>query len=166
MPSPLNANSSSNVNRLWRVGRGHERAPSHDVYLLSDLPSEPNSPASPAAHRLKHAHAQVHMHEHVHTGAHEPHSLIYSPTSPVSSSHATVPFLSSSDARGVFHSNAQLPLRRTPPKINPHRTRATYALLVLLSYLVAGLFCAVVGSAIIGYVLAALFKVGHFNMST
>ncbi|EJD07352.1 uncharacterized protein FOMMEDRAFT_115543 [Fomitiporia mediterranea MF3/22] len=56
--------------------------------------------------------------------------------------------------------------RRTPPKVNPHRTRATYAVLVLLMYLAAGLLGAVVGSAVIGYLLAALYKAGHFNMST
>lgn len=56
--------------------------------------------------------------------------------------------------------------RRTPPKVNPHRTRAVYALLALLIYLIAGLLGAVVGSAVIGYVLAALYKAGRFNMST
>ncbi|OCB85496.1 hypothetical protein A7U60_g7506 [Sanghuangporus baumii] len=41
---------------------------------------------------------------------------------------------------------------------NPHRTRAVYALLVLLTYLVAGFLGAVVGSIIVGYVLAGLYK--------
>ncbi|KAL5513004.1 hypothetical protein ACEPAH_3402 [Sanghuangporus vaninii] len=49
---------------------------------------------------------------------------------------------------------------------NPHRTRATYALLVLLTYLVAGFLGAVVGSIIVGYVLAGLYKSGGFFMST
>ncbi|KAL5492214.1 hypothetical protein ACEPAI_3661 [Sanghuangporus weigelae] len=49
---------------------------------------------------------------------------------------------------------------------NPHRTRAVYALLVLLTYLVAGFLGAVVGSIIVGYVLAGLYKSGGFFMST
>ncbi|KAI5124231.1 hypothetical protein M0805_005080 [Coniferiporia weirii] len=56
--------------------------------------------------------------------------------------------------------------RRTPPRVNPHCTRAAYALLVLLMYIAAGLLGATVGSAVIGYILAALYKAGHFNMST
>ncbi|KAH8116235.1 hypothetical protein DFH11DRAFT_1725039 [Phellopilus nigrolimitatus] len=56
--------------------------------------------------------------------------------------------------------------RRTPPKLNPHRTRAAYALLVLLAFLAAGLLGAALGSAVLGYVLAALYKAGRFHMST
>jgi len=58
------------------------------------------------------------------------------------------------------------PSRRTPPKVNPHRTRAVFALIVLFVYLVSGLLGSVVGSAVIGYLLAALYKAGKYNMST
>jgi len=58
------------------------------------------------------------------------------------------------------------PSRRTPPKVNPQRTRAVFALIVLFVYLVSGLLGSVVGSAVIGYLLAALYKAGKFNMST
>lgn len=63
-------------------------------------------------------------------------------------------------------SRASTSARRTPPKVNPHRTRAVYALLILFVYLFSGLLGSVVGSAVIGYVLAAVFKAGKFNMST
>lgn len=62
--------------------------------------------------------------------------------------------------------NRAAPARRTPPKVNPHRTRAVFALIVLVVYLFSGLLGTVVGSAVLGYLLAALFKAGKFHMST
>lgn len=56
--------------------------------------------------------------------------------------------------------------RTALPKTNHRRNRATYALLVLSTFLALGITGAVISSAIGGYVLAALFKAGHFNMST
>ncbi|KII87172.1 hypothetical protein PLICRDRAFT_42820 [Plicaturopsis crispa FD-325 SS-3] len=53
-----------------------------------------------------------------------------------------------------------------PPRTNARRSRVTFAILVLLTYLVVGLAGAVLGAAIGGYVLAGLFRAGHFNMST
>ncbi|KLO08045.1 hypothetical protein SCHPADRAFT_908917 [Schizopora paradoxa] len=61
---------------------------------------------------------------------------------------------------------ARTPSRRTPPKVNPQRTRAVFALIVLVVYLVSGLLGSVVGSAVIGYLLAALFKAGKYDMTT
>ncbi|THG93039.1 hypothetical protein EW145_g8495 [Phellinidium pouzarii] len=52
------------------------------------------------------------------------------------------------------------------PSSTPHSTRAAYALLVLAVYLLAGLLAAAVGSAVIAYLLAALYKAGRFHMST
>ena len=59
-------------------------------------------------------------------------------------------------------------IRRSRVHLPPHmhRTRALYALIVLLTYLSAGLLGAVLGSAVLGYVAAALFKAGRFDMST
>lgn len=55
---------------------------------------------------------------------------------------------------------------RTPRRVNPQRTRIVYALLVLLLYSAAGVLGALLGAAIIGYVLAGLYKAGNFNLST
>ena len=177
--SPANAFLKSRRERRSGSASGVE---SHDVYLLSEIESEPatatatvaatviasaSSPAtSPAAaHRLKHRPHGGGVGE-VQTVSHrpaydDPHSLLYSPTSP------SAPFLSPSQtAQSTSLSQDYSRQRRTPPKINPHRTRATYALLVLLAYLVVGLFCAVVGSAVTGYILAGLFSAGNLNMST
>ena len=62
-------------------------------------------------------------------------------------------------------------LRRPPAakprhKVNERRSRLTFALLVLLAFLLAGFAGAVLGSAIVGYVLAGLYKSADFNMST
>ncbi|OSX64095.1 hypothetical protein POSPLADRAFT_1045215 [Postia placenta MAD-698-R-SB12] len=51
-------------------------------------------------------------------------------------------------------------------KPNETRSRVTLALLVFLAFVVFSVAGAVVGSAVIGYVLAGLFKAGDFNMST
>lgn len=56
--------------------------------------------------------------------------------------------------------------RSALPKTNERRSRATYALLILLTFLMLSVSGAVIGSAIGGYVLAGLFKAGKFNMST
>ncbi|KAI0358262.1 hypothetical protein OH77DRAFT_1518953 [Trametes cingulata] len=55
---------------------------------------------------------------------------------------------------------------RSPAKQNERRSRLTFALLVLFVFAVFALAGAVVGSAIIGYVLAGLFKAARYNMST
>lgn len=55
---------------------------------------------------------------------------------------------------------------RTPPRTNPHRTRATFATLILFTYLASGLLGAVLSAAVLGYVLAGLYSAGNFHMST
>lgn len=55
---------------------------------------------------------------------------------------------------------------RSPAKQNEGRSRLTFALLVLLWFATFALGGAVIGSAVIGYVLAGLFKVAQYNMST
>lgn len=175
MSSP-NPRSSFNIFRKGTRTRrsGSESArESHDVYLLSEIESEQRSESSPAmsspgAHRLKHAQGELHFRRHQPDDHDTPQSLLFSPSSP------SAPFISPAQAAQsqsqtqtqTLSSPTPRTQRRTLPKINPHRTRATYALLVLLAYLLVGLFCAVVGSAVIGYILAALFKAGHLNMST
>ena len=120
----------------------------------------------------------------------EEHPLALSTFSSAASPTSTTPFVPnvfpSADARnfnsqglssptsrsvlGTAHPSASsLPSsRRLPPrpKTNVHRTRAVYALLVLLFFFASGLLGAVIGSAVVGYLLAALYKAGNFNMST
>ena len=166
MSSSANANGKSSRQARSMSGSGRE---SHELYLLSEIESEqPSSPAmsSPGAHRLRHMQGDVQALVHRRRDE-DPQSLLYSPSSP------SDPFLASTSPRTAqsrsqtqIFSNTPPLERRTPPKINPHRTRATYALLVLLSYLVAGLLCVVVGSAVTGYVFAGLYNAGGLNMST
>lgn len=54
----------------------------------------------------------------------------------------------------------------SPPRVNPRRTRLTYALIVLFVFLATALIGATVGAAITGYILVGLFKAGGFHMST
>lgn len=58
--------------------------------------------------------------------------------------------------------NAPKPRQR----LNERRSRLTFALIVLFLFLFFAVAGAVVGSAIVGYVLAGLFKAAHYNMST
>ncbi|TFY69308.1 hypothetical protein EVJ58_g487 [Rhodofomes roseus] len=51
-------------------------------------------------------------------------------------------------------------------KPNERRSRLAFALLVFLAFATFSVAGAVVGSAIIGYILAAVFQAGHYNMST
>lgn len=47
-----------------------------------------------------------------------------------------------------------------------HRSRVTYGLFTLLAFLVTAVATSVVESAVVGYVLWALFEAGDFNVST
>ena len=51
-------------------------------------------------------------------------------------------------------------------KPNERRSRWAFALLVFLGFTTFAVAGAVIGSAIIGYILAALFQAGKYNMST
>lgn len=52
------------------------------------------------------------------------------------------------------------------PRKNVQRSRITYALLTLLTFLVIALAGSFIWSAVVGYVLWAVFQAGHFNVST
>jgi fatty acid desaturase len=52
------------------------------------------------------------------------------------------------------------------PRKNVHRSRIIYALLTLLTFLVAALAASFIWSAVVGYVLWAVFQAGDFNVST
>jgi len=61
-----------------------------------------------------------------------------------------------------------LPLAQPPQslKINERRSRIAFALIVLLTFLTLSVAGAVIGSAIMGFIAAGLYKAGNFNMST
>lgn len=56
--------------------------------------------------------------------------------------------------------------RLTPPRTNERRSRLTFALLVFLGYAVISVINALVGAAVVGYVLAGVYQAGGFYMST
>lgn len=58
------------------------------------------------------------------------------------------------------------PVGRTRAKPKERRSRLIFALLVAFTFAACSLGGAVIGSAIMGYVMAALIKAAHFNMST
>ncbi|KAI0742006.1 hypothetical protein C8Q80DRAFT_1221806 [Daedaleopsis nitida] len=69
------------------------------------------------------------------------------------------------DIRIRSQSQLRLPAR-SPAKQNERRSRLTFAVLVFMLFAAVALAGAVVGSAVIGYVLAGLFKAARYNMST
>ncbi|KAJ3555593.1 hypothetical protein NM688_g2488 [Phlebia brevispora] len=90
-------------------------------------------------------------------------------------------FLAPSSYAAVVAAAADIPLRPYPispsptpnkstckarSKPNERRSRLTFAVLVALTFAICAVGGAVVGSAIMGYVMAGLFKAAHFNMST
>ncbi|KAI0048771.1 hypothetical protein FA95DRAFT_1009112 [Auriscalpium vulgare] len=56
--------------------------------------------------------------------------------------------------------------RPTAPPRNVHRSRLTLALLTLTVFLVAAVGTALIESVVVGYLLVAVFRAGHFNIST
>lgn len=52
------------------------------------------------------------------------------------------------------------------PRPNVRRSRLTFALLVILAFLFISLTGAVMGAAVVGFVLAGVYKAGGFYMST
>lgn len=89
-------------------------------------------------------------------------------------------FLSPSSYSAVATTSADVPLQRLaspnpdyasrpgPPraKTNERRSRLLFALLVALTFASCAVCGAVIGSAVMGYVMAGLFRAAHFNMST
>lgn len=49
---------------------------------------------------------------------------------------------------------------------NPKRSRLTYAILILFTFLAGSVFAAVLESVLVGYMLAGLYSAGNFQMST
>ncbi|KAJ7036575.1 hypothetical protein C8F04DRAFT_1257803 [Mycena alexandri] len=57
-------------------------------------------------------------------------------------------------------------LRRPKPKHNRRRSRTTFAILVFLTFASLSLAGAALGSAVVGFILAGIYKLAKFNMST
>jgi len=72
-------------------------------------------------------------------------------------SHATANFATADEAMPLVD-------RKRLPK--ERRTRVTYSVLVLVVFLASCVGASLVSSIVVGYILAVLFKAGHFNMST
>jgi hypothetical protein len=53
-----------------------------------------------------------------------------------------------------------------PPRKNVHRSRLTYAIFTLLVFLATAVAASFVESAVVGYVLWAVYTAGDFNIST
>lgn len=53
-----------------------------------------------------------------------------------------------------------------PPRVNARRSRLTFALLVLFTFLGFSLLSAVVGAAVLAFVLVGVYRAGEFYMST
>ncbi|KAH9992768.1 hypothetical protein BJV74DRAFT_396695 [Russula compacta] len=62
--------------------------------------------------------------------------------------------------------DAEVLLRPPQPRKNVHRSRVTYAIFTLLAFLVTALAASLVESAVVGYVLWAVFSAAKFNVST
>ncbi|KAJ7261887.1 hypothetical protein C8J57DRAFT_1450832 [Mycena rebaudengoi] len=62
--------------------------------------------------------------------------------------------------------DASAPLLRPKPRHNPGRSRITFALLVFLIFITLSIAGASLGSAVLGYALAGIYKLAKFNMST
>ncbi|KAF9066401.1 hypothetical protein BDP27DRAFT_1019742 [Rhodocollybia butyracea] len=85
------------------------------------------------------------------------HALLLSPASPTP--HIYPPSSTANLTRNPT------PKRKKKPK-NARRSRVTFALLVLFTFLLLSLIGAVISSAIVGYILTGLYVAGNFFMST
>ncbi|TFK73735.1 hypothetical protein BDN72DRAFT_893698 [Pluteus cervinus] len=107
------------------------------------------------------------------------------PPSPVSPMGTTRPLLHSirfgNKRRGTLTStksyNPQETMPRTmretyapvpvkPAKPKERRSRLTFSLLVLMTYLILGVASSVIGSAVLGYTVMGIYRAGGYNMST
>ncbi|KAF9219971.1 hypothetical protein BS17DRAFT_797897 [Gyrodon lividus] len=87
-------------------------------------------------------------------------NFLFPPTRPTSDFHLLSP--------SPIHLSSSAPPQEwtKPPRLNARRSRVTFALLVLLTFLGLSLVSAVVGAAVVGFVLAGVYKAGGFYMST
>lgn len=55
---------------------------------------------------------------------------------------------------------------RATPRLNEHRSRVTFAIIVLFIYLFCALAGSVLAAVIGGYILAGVYDAASYNMST
>ncbi|KAI0305996.1 hypothetical protein B0F90DRAFT_1814815 [Multifurca ochricompacta] len=90
-----------------------------------------------------------------------PHSHSMIPLTPVTSARSLDPFFSEPPE------TTEVEEPHTPmPRKNVQRSRVTYALFTLLTFLVTAVTASFIESAVVGYVLWAVCKAGDFNIST
>jgi hypothetical protein len=83
------------------------------------------------------------------------------PLTPLTSAQSPDPLL----AERPETADAEEP-RAPQARKNVHRSRVTCGLFTLLAFLVTAVATSVVESAVVGYVLWAVFQAGDFNIST
>jgi len=109
----------------------------------------------------------THSHNPTHNGYETLRSELTSPLHHRSSRSTTHPVLLSptSPTTDLIYPLQSKQARKKRPK-NARRSRVTFALLVLFTFLLLSLIGAVISSAIVGYILWGLYKAGGFFMST
>ncbi|KAF8142143.1 hypothetical protein EV363DRAFT_1150841 [Boletus edulis] len=102
-----------------------------------------------------HAHSLSESQSHAHSrSSSQPHSRSHSQTQPLPQSQTQA------------RASAPIDEWLKPPRLNPLRSRWTFALLVLLAFLVISLLSAVVGAAVLAFVIVGVYRAGGFYMST
>jgi hypothetical protein len=90
----------------------------------------------------------------------QPHPMI--PLTPLTSAQSPDPFL----AEQPETVDTEEPRAPQAPRRNVHRSRLAYGLFTLLAFLITAVATSLVESAVVGYVLWAMFQAGDFNIST
>ncbi|KAI9464520.1 hypothetical protein BJY52DRAFT_1114729 [Lactarius psammicola] len=94
------------------------------------------------------------------TQKHTPRSHPMIPLTPVASTPSPDPLLSHPGTAEIKQPGA------SQPRKNVHRSRLIYAIFTLFVFLVTALAASFVESAVVGYVLWAVYTAGDFNIST
>ncbi|KAH9066566.1 hypothetical protein EDB87DRAFT_1586850 [Lactarius vividus] len=95
-----------------------------------------------------------------HTPQAAPHSHSMIPLTPVASAQSPDLLLSHPGPAEIMQPGAP------QPRKNVHRSRLTYAIFTLFVFLVTAVGASFVESAVVGYVLWAVYTAGDFNIST
>jgi hypothetical protein len=94
--------------------------------------------------------------------ARQSHPMI--PLTPLTSAQSPDPLLA--ERPEMADADAEEPCAPQAPRKNVHRSQLTYGLFTLLAFLITTVGTSLVQSAVVGYVLWAMFQAGDFNVST